>query len=231
MIGSFALDQEAKALIAELAELTLSLLPEQLGIDEFIPGCRVTDLGAGAYPRTITVALRNQCFLFARLRADMGLAVDDFVTVIHVRDGNFYEVYGRSGSSGGAGLTVHTHADNTQGGLLDWDDIWSDAVHDHGADAEGSQNLGAFRAAVAAGAVTIVAVGNVTAILTATYAVDESGGGTSGGTATLTLAGSVNIYNDGVDILTLAVGAGGDVTLQRTAGAATFDVRVLTVWV
>lgn len=33
---------------------------------------------------------------------------------------------------------VHDHADDPGGGQLDWDDIWSDAVHSHQSDAEGS---------------------------------------------------------------------------------------------
>lgn len=32
---------------------------------------------------------------------------------------------------------VHTHASSGEGGQLDWDNVWSDAVHDHTSDAEG----------------------------------------------------------------------------------------------
>lgn len=34
---------------------------------------------------------------------------------------------------------VHSHASNAEGGQLDWDNIWSDAAHDHSATAEGGQ--------------------------------------------------------------------------------------------
>ena len=34
---------------------------------------------------------------------------------------------------------VHTHGGNGVGGQLDWDDVWSDAVHSHASAAEGGQ--------------------------------------------------------------------------------------------
>jgi len=64
-----------------------------------------------------------------------------------------------------------------------------------------------------------------------TYYVSESAGGTAGGATTVDNGAAVNLYNDGVDTLTLAVAADGSVTLQRTAGAATFDVSLWLVWV
>ena len=87
--------------------------------------------------------------------------------------------------------------------------------------------------AIAAGAITVIpdSIGDVAAILTIIYAVSESAGGVSGGTATVVPAGSVVLYNDGTDVLTLAVAANGAVTLQRTAGAATFDVSINMVWI
>lgn len=36
---------------------------------------------------------------------------------------------------------VHTHANAAEGGQLDWDNIWTDAVHDHSSAAEGGQAL------------------------------------------------------------------------------------------
>jgi len=82
-------------------------------------------------------------------------------------------------------------------------------------------------------AITVIpdSIGDVVAILTVIYAVSESAGGVSGGTATVVPTGSVDLYDDGVDVLTLAVAANGTVTLQRTAGAATFNVSLNMVWI
>ncbi len=74
-------------------------------------------------------------------------------------------------------------------------------------------------------------IGDVAAILTIIYAVSENAGGVSGGTATVVPTGSVVLYNDGVDVLTLAVAVNGTVTLQRTAGGATFNVSLNMVWI
>lgn len=81
-------------------------------------------------------------------------------------------------------------------------------------------------------AVTIIpnAAGDVAVMLTVLYVISESGGGTAGGTATVLNNSSVDLYDDGTDILTLAVGVGGSATLQRTAGATTFDVSLWMVW-
>jgi len=82
-------------------------------------------------------------------------------------------------------------------------------------------------------AITVIpdSIGDVVAILTVIYAVSESAGGVSGGTATIVPTGSVDLYDDGTDVLTLAVAANGTVTLQRTAGAATFNVSLNMVWI
>jgi hypothetical protein len=78
---------------------------------------------------------------------------------------------------------------------------------------------------------TLVPVGNVLAIATVLYAVSESGGGTSGGSTTCLRGATVNLYTDGVDIYTLAVSAGGAVSVYRSAGAAVFDARIYLVWI
>lgn len=45
------------------------------------------------------------------------------------------------------------------------------------------------------------------------------------------VSGSVSLYSSGVNILTLAVAASGAVTLQRTGGALTYDVRLRLEWI
>lgn len=39
----------------------------------------------------------------------------------------------------GTGTFIHDHSSDDEGGQLDWDDIWADAVHDHSNAAEGGQ--------------------------------------------------------------------------------------------
>lgn len=100
---------------------------------------------------------------------------------------------------------------------------------------DNTPSYGGYRMAndVAGAAVTIIAngTGDVTVGLQAMYFVSESAGGTGGGSATCLNNASVDLYDDGTDVLTLAVAADGSVTLQRTAGAATFDVSLWLVWI
>jgi len=74
--------------------------------------------------------------------------------------------------------------------------------------------------------------GDVLYQLIAQYVVRDSGGGVkfSSTHVGLTPGNSTNIYDDGVDICTLAVAADGSVTVQRTAGAATFKVALWLLW-
>ena len=102
-----------------------------------------------------------------------------------------------------------------------------------------TDNYGEFRfwaatTAVSGVAQTIVDGGtdDVTGILMGMYTcVEVTGGGTGAGTVALVPGTSWNLYNDGTDTLTLYVNAGGDVTVQRTAGADTFKVAVLLLWI
>lgn len=75
-------------------------------------------------------------------------------------------------------------------------------------------------------------VGDVTRLLGGNAVIAEI---TGAGTATVRLgvvpgAASV-IYNDGTDACTVAVGAGGDVTIYRSAGADTFKVVLWLLWI
>jgi len=83
--------------------------------------------------------------------------------------------------------------------------------------------------AVGGTAVTLRSGVRVITLLYAVYAL--TGTDAAGGTVTLEAGDSINIYNDGVDVLTAAVSAGGVATIQRTAGADTFDVNMTGVWV
>ena len=80
---------------------------------------------------------------------------------------------------------------------------------------------------------TIVANGanDVTAILSYDITISESAGGTGHTSGNLTPGNNAAVYNDGVDTLTLSVAADGSVTIQRTAGAATFSVFIDMRWI
>ena len=88
-------------------------------------------------------------------------------------------------------------------------------------------------AAVDNAGVTVIAggTGDVTATVTFMYAVYAiTGTDSTGGTVTLEPSDSFVLYNDGTDVLTIAVDAGGQVTVARTAGADTFNVALQGVW-
>ena len=88
---------------------------------------------------------------------------------------------------------------------------------------------------IGAAAVTVVPGGNfdVTRVLRAMFVVHEiAGAGTNAGEVTATPGGgAINLYNVGADTLTLTVAAGGDVTVQRAAGASTYNVVLLMIWI
>jgi len=79
---------------------------------------------------------------------------------------------------------------------------------------------------VAGTAVTLIANGakDVTAIIGFMYVIRVSDGETDAGFAYIANNDSLAIYDDGTNVLTAAVSAVGAFTVQRTAGAVTFDV-------
>lgn len=88
-----------------------------------------------------------------------------------------------------------------------------------------------YASGVAGVAATLLAAGSAMYVITLVYVTRELiGSGTSGGTVTLTAGSSFSIYNDGTDVLTLSLTAGGALTAQRTAGADSFDVKLMGVW-
>jgi hypothetical protein len=93
----------------------------------------------------------------------------------------------------------------------------------------GSGSLGAT--GVAGTAVTWLAAGAILYVTTLLYAVRAvTGGDENGGVVTLAPGDSFALYNDGTDVLTLSVTAGGALQVQRTAGADSFDVKVMGIW-
>lgn len=81
---------------------------------------------------------------------------------------------------------------------------------------------------------TIIAngTGDVSAVITLLYAVQNETAGSGGGVVNLTPNTSFNIYSDGDgdNILTLTCAADGSVTVARTAGAQTYSLIVWGVW-
>lgn len=90
---------------------------------------------------------------------------------------------------------------------------------------------------IGAVAVTVVAATDlnvVTQVLRVMFVVHEiTGGGTNADEITATPGGgAVNLYNAGADTLTLTVGAGGDITVQRAAGVSTYNVLLFPmIWI
>jgi hypothetical protein len=89
---------------------------------------------------------------------------------------------------------------------------------------------------IGAAAVTVISATDlctVQQIMRIKFVVHEiAGGGTNGNTVNATPGGgAVNLYNAGADTLTLTIGAGGDVTVQRAAGASTYNVVLEMTWI
>jgi hypothetical protein len=72
---------------------------------------------------------------------------------------------------------------------------------------------------------------DVTVILQAQVAVVCSDGNSDAGPLFVRNNASWNLYDDGVDILTLTVNADGSVKIQRTAGTKTFVVNIEAIWI
>lgn len=103
-------DQQTQEAIQSMVDALFAVAPDVLGIDEFIAGCEVTDMdlygaGLGVFPRFIQCEIREYLQPVFYRGGLATLAVGDDVTVVHLRDGDLYEVAGPSGATGVAGLT------------------------------------------------------------------------------------------------------------------------------
>lgn len=127
----------------------------------------IDQLRAWFHPKDRSVFVAEDCFIDMDEQAKPSTNPAVGRDRIYPKAGNNWYVLDSSGTEtllgGGSGLPVHTHANNTQGGQIDWDDVWSDAVHDHSAAGEGGQNLRSIQElefdnyselTIAAGAVT-----------------------------------------------------------------------------
>ena len=87
---------------------------------------------------------------------------------------------------------------------------------------------------VAGVAVTLIADGtrDVTAGIFYIGVVKPSSGNADGGASFVLNGGTNDLYNDGgTNVLTLTVNANGSVTVQRTAGALTYDLVIQACWI
>ena len=116
---AFKPNLETKQSIDNLTQTLIAELPTQLGIDEIIPGCEVISantygiIPATTLPRYITVALGGNEYVPVLYRGSVTVTVGAFVTVIHYRNGNLYEVLGAGGAAGFTTVLAHvpTHGD------------------------------------------------------------------------------------------------------------------------
>lgn len=95
--------QQTQQEIQLFVQSLLERLPVLLGIDEAIAGCEVTNTdpySTGAVPRYIKVRINDYLQDVYYRGVPQNLAVGDFVSVLHYRQGNIYEVFGSSGTTG-----------------------------------------------------------------------------------------------------------------------------------
>jgi len=125
------LSLEAKEAIRGAVEDMVKQFPDILGIDEIIPGCQVFSLdpfgvGVGVFPRYLEVGLRGTApavglgtgyRVHVLFRGGLTLAVGDYVTVVHMRDADRYEVLTAGGAAGTvSALPDHDHSAPGVGG-------------------------------------------------------------------------------------------------------------------
>jgi len=115
---AFKPNLETKQAIDNLRQVLLDQLPAQLGIDDIIPACEVIlddtyGVGTAVLPRYITVSLGGQEYVQVLYRGGVTVTIGLFVTVIHYRNGNLYEVLGAGGAAGFLTVLAHvpTHGD------------------------------------------------------------------------------------------------------------------------
>jgi hypothetical protein len=109
--------------IKQFIDTLLSILPYSLGIDEIIPDCEVVNddpdgVGAAVYPRLMLVALRDQYQYYATARGNVNLVTGDYCTVLHIRDGDLYEILGAGSSTGSSGVPITMLTGGVRGDIL-----------------------------------------------------------------------------------------------------------------
>ena len=72
---------------------------------------------------------------------------------------------------------------------------------------------------------------DVTAILAVHAAIKASDGNKQAGVSYVENNDSAPLWDDGTNVLTLAVASNGSATIQRTAGTLTFDVTLRMTWI
>ena len=115
---AFKPNLETKQSIDNLRQVLLDQLPAQLGIDDITPACEVISndtygVGTAVLPRYITVSLGGQEYVQVLYRGGVTVTIGLYVTVIHYRNGDLYEVLGAGGAAGFLTVLAHvpTHGD------------------------------------------------------------------------------------------------------------------------
>lgn len=115
-----------------LVDSLLNELPTLLGVDEFISNCEVVHMdpaGVGVFPRYVRVRI-HEYQQDVYYRGGLGIGVGDYVTVLHYRQGDRYEIFGSGGSAGVFTVELEALADYSRGymirgGLYDWEAFWA----------------------------------------------------------------------------------------------------------
>jgi len=110
----------AKRAISDLLDTLLRELVYQLGVDEIISSCEVINMdpyAAGGFPRYIKVRI-HQYYQDVLYRGGMGFGVGDYVHVIHLREGDRYEVLAVGGAAGSAATDLETLSDYVRGFII-----------------------------------------------------------------------------------------------------------------
>jgi len=118
----------AKRAISELLDTFLRELVYQLGVDEIISSCEVIHMdpyAAATFPRYIKVRI-HQYYQDVLYRGGMGFGVGDYVHVIHLREGDRYEVLSVGGVAGSTATDLEALSDYARGfiirgGAADWE--------------------------------------------------------------------------------------------------------------
>lgn len=111
---------DTKRAVKELLDEILTQFLYLLGIDEIISSCEVIDMdpyATGTLPRYIRVRI-HQYYQDVTFRGGFSIAVGDYVNVIHLREGDRYEVLTVGGAAGTTTFIIESLADYARGHII-----------------------------------------------------------------------------------------------------------------
>lgn len=121
-------DLDSQARVGEFVDEMLHQLLQLLGVDEIITSCEVVDTdpyGDGGLPRYIRVRI-HQYYQDVLFRGGFWIQVGSYVHVVHIREGDRYEVLGIGGATGTTTITIESLGQYDRGymirgGLYGWE--------------------------------------------------------------------------------------------------------------